>query len=67
MRSFLGRRLVQFVPTFLGVTVLTFVLLMLAPGERADMTDGAVRTVAAQESLEQWRHLKGMDDSMPVQ
>jgi len=67
MRSFLGRRLVQFVPTFLGVTVLTFALLMLAPGERADMTDGAVRTVAAQESLEQWRHLKGMDDPMAVQ
>jgi peptide/nickel transport system permease protein len=67
MRSFIGRRLIQFVPTFLGVTLLTFGLLMLAPGEQADMAGGTVRSVAAQESLEQWRHLRGMDDPMLAQ
>lgn len=61
-------RLLQFVPTFLIVTLVTFALLQLAPGDpfqvQADALRGAeVRT----DSLEAWRRLKGVDRPLVVQ
>jgi peptide/nickel transport system permease protein len=66
MRSFVGRRLLQLVPTFLGITLLTFALVQMAPGEPSDMSH-SVRSAAAQENLEAWRRLQGRDDPMLVQ
>ena len=60
MTRLLARRLVQLVPTFVGVTIVTFVLLRLAPGEAGALQSDGLHDASAQ-SLEAWRHLRGFD------
>jgi peptide/nickel transport system permease protein len=66
MRRFVLRRLLQFVPTFIGVTLITFVLLQLAPGEPYSlMADESAGASAA--SIAAWRQLKGLDQPLVAQ
>ncbi len=72
MRAYLIRRLLLIIPTFIGISVLTFALIQLAPGSpiafRLAGIEGAMSADAAsQEIIEQTRALYGLDKPIPVQ
>jgi len=58
------RRLAYLVPTLLGITIVTFVIMSLAPGNPADAMRGTTN-VSAQEYDEMLR-LYGLDKPVPV-
>ncbi|MEE8409339.1 MAG: ABC transporter permease [Myxococcota bacterium] len=62
MGRYVARRLLQFIPTFLVVTLIAFILLQLAPGDPITLQlDDANASAVARDSLEAWRKLKGLD------
>lgn len=62
MGRYVARRLLQFIPTFLVVTLIAFILLQLAPGDPITLQlDDANAFGVTRESLEEWRKLKGLD------
>ncbi len=72
MRAYIIRRLLLIVPTFIGISVLTFALIQLAPGSpiafKLRGMDGAMKADAAtQEIIEQTKALYGLDKPIPVQ
>src|SRR5690349_3378881 len=60
----LGLRLAMAVPTLLGVTLLTFALIHLAPGDPAALRAGAGRGVT-QAIIDENRALAGLDRPLP--
>ena len=65
MRSYVVRRLVQFVPVLLAIALITFAIVRLAPGDPvALMVD--VNLLSADE-LRRFRGELGLDSSIPVQ
>src|SRR5436190_15900214 len=72
MRRYILRRLLLFVPTFLVITLLSFLILIHAPGnpvERmmtASQSSGDISTqsFAQQEQRDYWTHYLGLD--LPV-
>jgi len=73
MRTYLLKRLLLMVPTMLGITVLTFVIIRLAPGDPAAMRvgTGVAGMIGdqqlAQEIIEKTRQAFGLDKPLPVQ
>ena len=62
MRRYVVRRLLQFLPTFVGVTLITFVLLQLAPGDPVTlMSDDGFGTSPNPTAIEAWRALKVLE------
>lgn len=66
MASFLFRRLAQFVISLFGITVLTFGILHLAPGEPTDQQTALDPKISA-EAKENLRRLYGLDRPLHVQ
>src|SRR5215204_383482 len=62
--SFILRRVLLIVPTLFGVSLLTFALSRIVPGDPARLAAGAQAT---QEMYEQIRLEFGLDDPLPVQ
>jgi peptide/nickel transport system permease protein len=58
------QRLVQLIPVLLGITVVTFVLLRLAPGDPARLLVGDRASAATVAAV---RHQYGLDQPLPVQ
>ncbi len=73
MKAYLIKRLIQIVPTLLGITLITFVIIQLAPGNPAVFkvkmaTQGQVASNAvSQQIIEQTKKLYGLDKPLPVQ
>ena len=65
MRTFVLRRLLQLVPLLLAVTVLTFALLQVAPGDYITVVSADPQVPTA--TLEAMRHRFGLDRPWPVQ
>lgn len=66
MSRFLIRRLIQAVPTFFGITILSFALMRLAPGDPISlMTFGSQDLSAADRDA--LRHAYGLDQPLPIQ
>ncbi|MCE5242808.1 MAG: ABC transporter permease [Syntrophobacteraceae bacterium] len=73
MKDYLIKRLLQIVPTLLGITFITFLIIQLAPGNPAmlklqlsaqgQMSDKAI----SKEIVEQTKKLYGLDKPLPVQ
>ena len=66
MRQYLLQRFLAMIPTLLGITVITFLIIQLAPGNPAEMKIRAARTGEADpqytaEIIEQTRKLYGLD------
>ncbi|MAU12946.1 MAG: diguanylate cyclase [Anaerolineaceae bacterium] len=59
MTSYLIRRVFQAIPTVLGITLISFVMIMLAPGD--PLTRFVVNPEASKESTEHLRRLMGLD------
>ena len=62
--KFLGRRLIQTIPVLIGVTVLTFSMMLLIPGDPAQIMAGESASPA---QLEAARERLGLNDPVPVQ
>lgn len=66
MTHFLVNRLFQFCVTLAGVTVLTFLLMHLAPGDPVD-TQAAMNPRISLEARENLKKFYGLDKPLPVQ
>lgn len=63
----MGRsRLATLPASLLGVTLITFVLLRVAPGDPATVQTGVASSALEQEALRQWQHLQGHDAPLLV-
>lgn len=70
MRTYVLRRLVLFVPTLLGVSILIFVLMRLVPGDIAEILvyqSGSESSAIQQKQIRQIRQELGLDRPVVVQ
>lgn len=65
MRTFILRRLVYAIPTLFGISVITFAIARLAPGDPVRLFTFGSR--ATNEDIEALRHTFGLDQPMPIQ
>ena len=68
MRAYALRRVLLVIPTIIGISLLTFVLVQFAPGDPAEQY--AARSLArtpTRVEIEDARHELGLDRSLPVQ
>lgn len=66
MRTFILRRLIYAIPTLLGVSLITFVIVRLAPGDPIRLFTFGARDITS-EDIEALRHLYGLDKPIPLQ
>ncbi len=73
MKVYLVKRLLQIIPTLLGITLVTFMIIQLAPGNPAFLKlrmagEGQVgETAISKQIIEQTRQLYGLDKPLPIQ
>ena len=72
MRSYFLRRLLLIIPTLLGISVVSFLIIQLAPGDPAtlklgDATRGIRDQALAEEIIRETRALYGLDQPLHVQ
>jgi peptide/nickel transport system permease protein len=73
MKAYLFKRLLQMIPTLLGITFITFLIIQLAPGNPAALKlkmagQGQVSDTAMSEQIvEETKKLYGLDKPIPVQ
>ncbi len=74
MTAYLVKRLLQIIPTMLGITLITFVIIHLAPGDPAMLKlqmgkgEGTLGEKAFSEQIiQQTKELYGLDKPLPVQ
>lgn len=73
MKAYLVKRLLQIIPTLLGITLVTFMIIQLAPGNPAFLKlrmagEGQVgETAISKQIIEQTRQLYGLDKPLPIQ
>lgn len=73
MRAYLVKRLLQMIPTLLGITFITFCIIQLAPGNPAMLklqmaSQGEMADTAyARQIIDQTKKLYGLDKPLPVQ
>jgi peptide/nickel transport system permease protein len=74
MKAYLIKRLLQIIPTLLGITFITFVIIQLAPGNPAmlklQMGKGQAELgekAASEQIIKQTKELYGLDKPLPVQ
>lgn len=73
MIQYILKRLLLMVPTLIGITIVTFIIIKLAPGDPARQFEQAGGQVSqksqqvASENIEEFRRLYGLDRPMPEQ
>ena len=73
MKAYLAKRLLQVIPTLLGITLITFLIIQLAPGNPAALklrmaAEGQVSDSAiSQQIIEQTKKLYGLDKPLHIQ
>src|SRR5919204_6186110 len=65
MGRFVARRILQAIPTFFGITLLSFIILRLAPGDPVLIMFGGGNLRA--DEIEALRKAYGLDQPIPVQ
>ena len=65
MLQYIGRRVLQFIPVFLGVTLMLFILTRVIPGDPVAMLSG--QRAQSPQILAQMRHAYGLDLPLPQQ
>src|SRR5579859_8000692 len=66
MSRFVARRLLQAIPTFFGITLITFALFRLSPGDPVDLLVFGVPDMTA-DQIVALRHAYGLDQPVPLQ
>ena len=79
MAAYLAQRLLLMIPTFIGITLISFLIMRLAPGDPAELraagglgaaAGGGIsveKRGAVDEAMAQWRAQYGLDKPLPVQ
>src|SRR5216117_1093275 len=72
MRSYLVKRLLLIVPTLLGISLVSFLIIHLAPGDPADLKLGvdeqrSGNQLLSAQIINETRALYGLDQPLPVQ
>ncbi len=73
MKAYLIKRMLQMIPTLLGITFITFCIIQLAPGNPAVLklqmaSQGEMADTAyAKQVIEQTKKLYGLDKPLPIQ
>ncbi len=65
MRTFILRRFLFAIPTLIGISIITFVIVRLAPGDPIRLFTFGSRV--STEDIEALRHLYGLDQPLPIQ
>ncbi len=69
MRNYLIRRFLLIIPTFLGISVITFMIVQMAPGSpiymRLHQAGGSGGSAITKEAIEQTKKLYGLDKPLP--
>lgn len=65
MRAFIVRRFLYAIPTLLGISIITFVIVRLSPGDPIRLFLFGSR--ATNEDIEALRHVYGLDQPLPIQ
>jgi peptide/nickel transport system permease protein len=66
LRNFILRRLVYAIPTLIGISIITFVIVRMAPGDPIRLFTFGQRDITG-EDIERLRHLYGLDKPLPLQ
>ncbi len=70
MKTYLLKRLFLILPTFLGITLITFFIIKLTPGSpisvKVQASEGLKAQAVSQEILDQTKKLYGLDVSLPA-
>jgi len=70
VRNYLIRRFLLIIPTFLGISLITFMIVQMAPGSpiymRLHQAGGSGGSAITQEAIEQTKKLYGLDKPLPV-
>ena len=66
MRNFILRRLIYAIPTLIGISIITFVIVRMAPGDPIRLFTFGQRDITG-EDIERLRHLYGLDKPLPLQ
>jgi peptide/nickel transport system permease protein len=66
VRTFILKRLLYAIPTLIGVSIITFAIVRLAPGDPIRLYTFGARDITA-EDIENLRHVYGLDKPMPLQ
>ena len=66
MLKYLLKRIGILVPTFIGITIVCFAVIHLAPGEPTDMQTELNPNITS-EAIEQLKHHYGLDKPLPLQ
>lgn len=73
MKGYLLKRLLQIIPTLLGITLITFVIIQLAPGNPAVLKvrmaaqERVSESAMSQKIIEDTKKLYGLDKPLPIQ
>jgi peptide/nickel transport system permease protein len=73
MKGYLLKRLLQIIPTLLGITLITFVIIQLAPGNPAVLKvrmaaqEKVSESAMSQKIIEDTKKLYGLDKPLPIQ
>jgi peptide/nickel transport system permease protein len=67
VRRHLLKRLLQMVPTFFGITLMTFFAAQLAPGDPLQLDPETVNAAAAQQASQAFKQRHGLDQPLAVQ
>ncbi len=71
MRAYFIKRIVLIVPTLLGISLISFLIIQLAPGDPAQLSAGegtnGLNQAVAQQIIEETRAIYGLDQPLHVQ
>ena len=66
MRNFILRRLVYAIPTLIGISIITFVIVRMSPGDPIRLFTFGQRDITG-EDIARLRHVYGLDKPIPLQ
>lgn len=66
MRNFIIRRLLYAIPTLIGISIITFVIVRMSPGDPIRLFTFGQRDITG-EDIERLRHAYGLDKPLPLQ
>lgn len=66
MRTFILRRLMYAIPTLIGISIITFAIIRLSPGDPIRLYTFGARDIT-NEDIEALRHVYGLDKPIPLQ
>jgi len=66
LRNFILRRLIYAIPTLIGISIITFVIVRMSPGDPIRLFTFGQRDITG-EDIERLRHAYGLDKPLPLQ